>query len=360
MLKSWFRRFVEVRDAEGAERCLRTATDIGLPPEKIADMIFSTATDHLYIDIGHIVDFTNKACEMLDHIGWDHAGEILPTLATGLTGARRSEELSAWRQPVDIARLLFDAYEKLPELVKEGQKAQRPWQGRKTLLPIVMGEAPASTIEAMKDALREGATPQELAATVAYAAALRIARFPTSNEFTDWDTALHTFTYANAIYQAVKRSPSVELLRGVFDAAMSVYLDRFLNIPAVPLPRNGNGSQHDPSILETLLKTFDIQQRVDETGELTARYLAGGGDPSALMATLGEALLREDSGFHTFQVVEAGFRQYEAQPDRESKEHILIAVARYLAAHTPTNRAIEQTFKIAWRLHRGEEIYEDV
>ena len=65
-----------------------------------------------------------------------------------------------------------------------------------------------------------------------FAAAIRIARFPTSNEFGDWDTALHTFTFANAVEQGLRRSPSPELLRGVFDAAMSVHLDRFLNVPA--------------------------------------------------------------------------------------------------------------------------------
>ena len=43
---------------------------------------------------------------------------------------------------------------------------------------------------------------------VAYAAALRIAQFHTSNEYGDWDTALHTFTFAapsSAACVAVRR-----------------------------------------------------------------------------------------------------------------------------------------------------------
>ena len=68
-------------------------------------------------------------------------------------------------------------------------------------------------------ALREGATEVELASAVAFAAATRIARFPTSNEFGDWDTALHTFTFANAVEQGLRRSASPELVRGVLDAA---------------------------------------------------------------------------------------------------------------------------------------------
>jgi hypothetical protein len=58
---------------------------------------------------------------------------------------------------------------------------------------------------------------------------LRIARFGTANEFGDWVTALHTFTYCNALHQAIKRCPSAELVRGVFHGAVSAYLDRFLN-----------------------------------------------------------------------------------------------------------------------------------
>ena len=37
---------------------------------------------------------------------------------------------------------------------------------------------------------------------------------------------------------------------------------------------------------------------------------------------------------------------------------VLVAVARYLAAHAPTSRAMLQTAKTAIRLHRGEAIYE--
>jgi hypothetical protein len=40
--------------------------------------------------------------------------------------------------------------------------------------------------------------------------------------------------------------------------------------------------------------------------------------------------------------------------------HILIAAARYLAAHTPTARAQGQTFEIAWRLHSGGRLYEGI
>src|SRR3954453_2123758 len=45
-LAAWFRNFIEVRDAEGAERALVSAVRGGASPEELADMLFAAATDH--------------------------------------------------------------------------------------------------------------------------------------------------------------------------------------------------------------------------------------------------------------------------------------------------------------------------
>jgi hypothetical protein len=202
----------------------------------------------------------------------------------------------------------------------------------------------------------------ELAGCVAYAAALRIARFHTSNEFGDWDTALHTFTFANAVHQGLRRSETPELLRGVFDAAMSVYLDRFLNVPAARLPEpdahwdNGRPPQ---AILDELPALLNRQQQVDEAGELVARYLFSGGQPERLLALMGHLLLREDRDFHTIQTIEAVFRQYGLLRGTPQAIAVLVAAARYLAAHAPTMRAQGQTYQIAYRLSRGEKLFDE-
>ena len=359
-LKRWFREFVQVRDAQGAERCLLTAIESGFPPRQISDMAFSAATDHIFLDGGHVLDFANKAFELLDHIGWEKAGLLLPGLAPRLAAARRSEESPAWRHPVDLADLLRETYEEIPSCW-EAQKGG--WEAKEELIDTLLGDDPAQTVQALKEALRAGAPPETLAGEVAYAAALRIARFHTSNEYGDWGTVLHTFTYANALQRAMERAPSPELLRGVFDGAMSIYLDRFLNMPPAPLPEGGSlsrgGGEGAGDELTELLGAFDVRQQVAPAGALAARHLRGGGDPDALLATLGQALLREDSEFHTIQMVEAGFRQHADRRGTGPGGHILVAVARYLAAHTPTPRALEQTFQIAQRLHRGEVLYEE-
>jgi hypothetical protein len=68
--------------------------------------------------------------------------------------------------------------------------------------------------------------------------------------------------------------------------------------------------------------------------------------------------LREDADFHTYQILEAGARQYREWGEGDEGRHILIAVARYLAAHSPTERAQLQTATVAQRLSRGEALHE--
>ncbi len=357
-LARWFRGFIEVRDAEGAERALVTAAQAGASSQQLADMLFAAATDHRYLDGGHTLDFVNKALEALDIAGWERAEAVLASLPIQLAGAERMEEANAWRNPVDLVALLDEAFAQVPDALSEGALVEG-WTGREALVENVLGEDPAASIEALLAALADGASEVELASAVSFAAVIRIARFPTSNEFGDWDTALHTFTFANAVEQGLRRSPSPELLRGVFDAAMSIHLDRFLNVPPAKLPTPDPGTDPD-LLLDELPRLLDRQQQVAEAGQLVASYLGAGGDPGKLVAALGAALVREDRNFHTIQCVEAAFRQHELLAAGDDSGLPLIAAARYLAAHATTTRSQQQTFEIARRLQRGERLYEEI
>lgn len=358
-LKRWFRQFIAVRDAEGAERCIVSAIRAGADSRQMADMLFSAITDYRYVATGHPADFTNKAFEALDVAGWEMAEQVLPSLVRDYAEGARMEESNSWRHPVDLVAILEEAFEQLRAVDVTLTDGDAQWPGRDDLVTVLHGDEPEAIADALLEALAGGCSAVELASAVSYAAALRIARFHTSNEFPDWDTALHTFTFANAIEQGVRRAPSEELLRGVFDAAMSVYLDRFLNIPPARLPRPNGEEGEAAAYLEGLPPLLDRQQQVDAAGGRVASYLYAGGDPDPLLATLGHLLLREDRDFHTIQSVEAALRQFRLQRDEEAGVLSLVAAGRYLAAHAPTVRSQGQTYSIAARLHRGEKVFEE-
>jgi len=145
---------------------------------------------------------------------------------------------------------------------------------------------------------------------------------------------------------------------------MALYLARYLNVPPASLPgESGEGLGDLPAecedIRSALLETFDRQQQIGAAARLVARHLTLGHSPDALIATLAQALLREDAGFHAYQMLEAGVRRFHEWGNCDQGRHILIAVARYLAAHFPTERALLQTADIAQRLMHGGELHRE-
>ena len=207
---------------------------------------------------------------------------------------------------------------------------------------------------------------------MSYAAALRVAQFGTANEHGDWETAHHVFTYCNAVHQVLKRiggdrehvTDFIEASRAVLHGALAVYLIRYLNVPPARLPALGDDRLESmPSSIEeirsALLGAFDRQHQIDAAANLVVRHLTLGHPPDLIISTLAHALLREDAGFHAFQMFDAGVRQFGEWGNTEHGRHILVAVARYLAAHSPTERGWLQTADIAARLSRGDQLHAD-
>jgi nitrite reductase/ring-hydroxylating ferredoxin subunit len=400
-LKRWFRQFIESRDAQAAERCIVTAVRLDANSSQISDMLFAAATDHRYLDLGHVLDFTNKALEALDAVGWDNnnkdlAESVLSSLVSGYANAERMEESNSWRYPIDLIDILEKAFKKLSIVLNNGSRRRGGQAGEGSgirtrnqrinqLIPVLLGDDPQLIVNSLLDALSQGTTEEELASIVAYAAANRIVQFHTRNELSDWDAVLHTFTYANAVHQGLRRVATQELLRGVFDGAMRVYLNRFLNVPPAPLPKprkkmeKNISSNHDDStfkeddqeivLKEELLSLLDKQQQVNQAGQLVVDYLYNNGKPDRLLAAIGKALLREDRNFHSIQMIEAAFRQYSfiSYNDDDDEDNngtirgayiLLVAAARYLSAHSPTMRSQGHTYQIANQLYHGEHLFE--
>jgi nitrite reductase/ring-hydroxylating ferredoxin subunit len=371
LLGRWLRHWTQVRHRDGAERTLLTAIDGGASPSELAALLLTAVTDRVFADGGHALDFINKAFECLDIVGWQEAAAILPTIVHQLVAARGGEELNAWRHPLDLVRLCETASAALPSLLATGRPERGTWRSHTRLARQLLADDPEAIIGALAEAMRAGATAADLGRALAYAAALRVAWFGTANEHSDWETAHHAFTYCNALHQLLKRVTaeqpveleSPELLRGVIHGAMRLYLIRFLNVPPARLPGEASDRLDDlpcdgEALRAAFLAALDRQGSVRDAGRLVARYLTLGHSADSLITTLAHAVLREDADFHTYQMLEAGARQYREWGEGDEGRHILIAVARYLAAHSPTERAQLQTAMVAQRLSRGEALHE--
>ncbi len=366
-LEGWLRRFAEVRDRDGVERVILTALAAGHDDRTLAGMLHAAATDHLYLDGGHTVDFLNKAFELLDAVGWEHAADVLPSVVPGITGGARMEESSSWRAPVDLPEVLGPALTRAQELslpadARRGERLDDV--AFDALVEVLLGDDPAASATALTDALAGGAALFEVSQSLCYAAALRVGRFHTSNEFGDWVAVLHTFSAASATHRLLQRAPAGPGARGLWHVAMHLYLNRFLNTPAARSPTDAAVAAL-PADADTLLDRLaglgDQRQRVEESAAVVYRYLRLGHDDAELIHTLGRLLLREDGEFHSYQMLEASLALYSELRSARPRHapNVLVALARYLAGHAPTDRATTQTYDIALRLHRGEAVAEE-
>src|SRR5579872_1852957 len=212
-LGRWMRTWVRARHRDAAERTLLTALDqFGLAPDvakngrlvqhagnisqerlehssELADFVFTAASERVYAQIGHVFDGWNKAFELLNFIGWSHAGEILPLAVPATVAARGAEEDAHWHHPHELIEPLRAVEAELPEILDAARG--RPSSAVADLSPVLLGDDPLEIIGLVKNCLTEGVPPAELARQVAYAAAVRLARFSKNNEVADWFNPRH-------------------------------------------------------------------------------------------------------------------------------------------------------------------------
>jgi len=360
-LKQWMRQWVQTRHRDGAERTVLTALE-QLPGEDVADLVFGGATERLYANGGHLLEDCNKAFELTELLGDEEAVNLIPLAIPGMTSGRGQEESTNWHHPVEIVDPLRNIERFLPAILDRPRTDS--WHPSESLRETLLGDDPLRILETLEAALSDGAPPDRLAREVCYAAALRLARFATSNEVADWFNPQHTFIYSNGVYQAVRRSGTPDVVRGIFHGAISVYMDRYLNVPPARLPgerKSRDELPDDPEVLlKSLLAELDQRANVEKLADIVSRYITLGLDFALLVDTLVLATVREDLDFHSLQVLEAAVNQCRAWGDTDApeREHIMIGVVRNLAAQCPTRRAGEQTADIAQRLHNGEKIFE--
>jgi hypothetical protein len=145
-----------------------------------------------------------------------------------------------------------------------------------------------------------------------------------------------------------------------------VYLIRFLNVPPSPIPVSvaQENIEEANTLAKKFLEVLDKRQQVSEASEVVTRYVTSGRNQERLLAVLANALLREDRNFHSIQMIEAAFGQWKSILQTKvsllDESLVMVAAARYLAAHCPTARRQGQMFEIAFRLHHGAKLYEGI
>ena len=151
--------------------CSRLRSHAGASLTDVEAFMEAAVTDHVFIDEGHTLDFTNKAFEALGHVGPSEASIVLPTLVRQ-TAARAA-----------LGGVLRVAPSPRPRRARAASRgraaaARSPRDvsisAGSTTSPASAGGCsptiPTRSSSALLDAMRAGATPEQLGRALAYAA----------------------------------------------------------------------------------------------------------------------------------------------------------------------------------------------
>jgi len=217
-----FRSAIEAERLSEAQSYVLAAIERGDDRNDLRPWFTSVVSDH-HLSYGHGAIYSQKAFELLDMIGWDRATTVLPHLVPTLVYGTREDKLPYMRP-------FMKALAGTDLAVLAGADVDTEWSDDDRVLVALLGDQRTASVDAVAQALREGAGVDGVLDVVVRAVSERMLRYDTDGEFDfsddfGWLDITHGLTYANAVRwhhrQAVEHGAGVtpDLLRLLFFTA---------------------------------------------------------------------------------------------------------------------------------------------
>ncbi len=206
-----FRMAVESEQVADAQQLVLAAIERGDSAEEIRPWFTGVVSDH-HLSYGHGAIYSQKAFELLDMIGWERAGTVLPYLVPTIVYGTREDKLPYMR-PFMKALAAVD----LGRLADVG--VEPGWEDDGALLSALLGANRSAPLEAAVAALEAGAGVDGVLDVVVRAVGERMLRYDTDGEFDfgddfGWLDITHGITYAHATRwhhrQAIERGTGTD------------------------------------------------------------------------------------------------------------------------------------------------------
>lgn len=132
-------------------------------------MMLVSATDHFYLDGGHVFDFHSKAFKALEWAEVSQKERILISLVPMMSRPTRSEELHQWQAPLNLVEPIKQAVNELERYAAQAKLAGRSTDARlsadteEQLLQQLLSDTPEKTIALLRDLIIAGTVPAQLA-----------------------------------------------------------------------------------------------------------------------------------------------------------------------------------------------------
>ena len=202
---STFRAAIEREQTETAQAMVLAAIERGDGPDQLRPWFTSVVTDH-HLSYGHGAIYGQKAFELLDMIGWERADTVLPYLVPTLVYGTREDKLPYMRP-------FMKALGAVDLGVLASVSSVRGWCDDGRLRNALLGDRRAAPVDATVEALRSGASVDDVLDVVVQVVSERMLRYDVAGEFDfaddfGWLDITHGLTYANAARWHVAHAPA--------------------------------------------------------------------------------------------------------------------------------------------------------
>lgn len=208
-----FRRLVETEQLAPAQSLLLGAIEQGYGAADIRPWFTDVVSDHL-LSYGHGAIYAQKAFQLLERLGWERAGTVLPYLVPTIVYGTREDKLPYMKLfHRGLAQLDLD------ELAEAAATPDPHWEDDGRLLAALLGPDRTEAALAAGAALRGGSGIDRLLDSVTTAVSERLLRYDVDGErdFHDdfgWLDITHGMTYSNAVRWHAERAPvSADVVR---------------------------------------------------------------------------------------------------------------------------------------------------
>lgn len=189
-----FQAAIEAEDIDGVRAKTLSWLNDGTDPAEVRHEFIVAASKH-HLGYGHGIIYTQKAFELLDHVGWDRAADLLPYVAAATAWETREDLLPYMRPTMRlITSVDLDAM----------MSAQRSVTFDFEALAGALLDATDAPIGIAVDAVASGAGLDGLIDALSLAASRRLLRhdldveFMIDDDFT-WLDITHVLTMTNAV-----------------------------------------------------------------------------------------------------------------------------------------------------------------
>ncbi len=295
----------------------------GADPAMVRHEFIDAASRH-HLGYGHGIIYTQKAFELLDHVGWENAGDLLPYLAAG----------TAWQTREDLLPYMRPTMTKINAADLDAMaSAQRDHQWADPTLVDRLLKLDEAPIEAAVEAVLGGAGITGLLDALSIGASRRMLRHSHDVEFMidddfSWLDITHVLTMVNAVRWAWSVDPGPHVARLalfatwlLFDSARAEQRHGIAE-EAIAYPRFSDDAS--PADIARAVRFKDTQAALDAVASV---------DPDTAGDALMDAALSDQSGGF---IVVAHQIKLSLAAKIESIETgsplPLLAAARYLAS----------------------------